>query len=292
MISALNYLNDTIVSNQLNISFFEYIGFPLLANNWPAIVSWTLAFQLILKASAFIQVPLINLIASTPEIKKESSQLSKRQVFNWGTHSLSLVHAVYVSYLVIVIALFPNDTHPLTGIDDRIVKMANCAVGYFIWDLLLCTVDLKYQGLGFLAHASVALNALLITYRPMCMIYVPAILSFEFSTIFLNLIWFTDKLGYSSSKFMLFNGLGLVFAFIFVRVIYGISSFYSLFGLISANYEFVGAYHYYTLSASMVILSSLNIFWLYKIIASFQRKFSKISTANVSNSNAEAKKLE
>ncbi|OLY78187.1 putative TLC domain-containing protein [Smittium mucronatum] len=106
------------------------------------------------------------------------------------------------------------------------------------------------------------------------MAYVPAILSFEFSTIFLNLIWFTDKLGHAGSTMMLVNATGLLLAFVFVRIIYGISSFYSLFVLISTNARAVGPYFLITLTISMFILSSLNIFWLYKIILSFYRKFS------------------
>ncbi|PVU92417.1 hypothetical protein BB561_003836 [Smittium simulii] len=117
---------------------------------------------------------------------------------------------------------------------------------------------------------------------PRIMYYVPVILMFEFSTIFLNNIWFCDKLGLAGSQLQIANSIGLLISFAVVRVFYGSYKFYELAVTIISNWNSFSNFLIYTIFPSIIILWSLNLFWFYKITRAFFKKFAELKSAKSS----------
>ncbi|KAI9275343.1 hypothetical protein BY458DRAFT_434500 [Sporodiniella umbellata] len=46
---------------------------------------------------------------------------------------------------------------------------------------------------------------------------------YELSTVFLNIHWFMDKLGYTGSKLQMVNGAMLLLSFFGVRIVFGVT---------------------------------------------------------------------
>ena len=64
---------------------------------------------------------------------------------------------------------------------------------YFLWDVLCCIWYVKTYGRGFLVHAFLGLLGLLSCYRPFMMYPTSRFLLFEFSTLFVDMHWFLEK---------------------------------------------------------------------------------------------------
>ncbi|KAM0517913.1 hypothetical protein ACHAQF_003875 [Verticillium nonalfalfae] len=95
------------------------------------------------------------------------------------------------------------------------------AAGYFLWDLVVTSLNMDVFGPGTLAHAVSALLVYSFGFRPFVNYYAPVFILWELSTPFLNIHWFFDKLGMTGTKPQLYNGLALLFTFFSCRLVYG-----------------------------------------------------------------------
>ena len=88
---------------------------------------------------------------------------SKRTRISWDIHVVALVQAVIISGVAIWVLWHDRGRWSMgwqervwgySGADGLIVALA---VGYFLWDIIVCTVYIRTFGVGMLAHAASAL---------------------------------------------------------------------------------------------------------------------------------------
>ncbi|PVU92415.1 hypothetical protein BB561_003834 [Smittium simulii] len=266
----MQFLLDTIkefhgltVNYSGNLLLFKQLNYPLLAYNWPTVIFWILFFQQLYQPSIYIRALLT----------KDKRDSSFRNKLKWSAHFCSQVHAVAVVFLCFKYYISGSSNNNVSDFDPQVITLTNFSLGYFIWDLITSVMDISQSGLAFVAHALVAINCLLFAYRPAIHSFVPAVLSSELSTVFLNNIWFCDKLGYSGSKFQALNGILLVLAFFSVRIVYGAFSFANLALQLLENLDFLGNYLVFSTLLCIIVLWPLNLLWMYKILSSFYSRF-------------------
>ncbi|PVV04878.1 hypothetical protein BB560_000620 [Smittium megazygosporum] len=245
--------------------FFNDIGLPLVPPNIKPILLWAVFFILTDKVSRIFQP----LLTRTP-----SKSLSHRAKVNWGSHVVSQIHACTLVYSVIVLMRSGSFVDPINDFTPEFFSLANFSTGFFIYDLYCCVTEFAIFGTLFFIHSIFALAGLSLVYRPMFSYFIMAGFTFEASTIFLNGVWFCDKLGYSNSIVQLFNGIGLVISFFGVRIVYGYIAFYRVLKLLFANSSTLPPFVFYSSVCIIFVSLSLNTFWFYKIIAAFSRRFS------------------
>lgn len=95
------------------------------------------------------------------------------------------------------------------------------AAGYFLYDLIICTVYIKIFGVGMLFHAISALWVFSFGFRPFLTFYGPNFLLYELSSPFLNIHWFLDKVDMTGSTAQWYNGMALLFVFFSCRLVWG-----------------------------------------------------------------------
>ncbi|KAK5731455.1 hypothetical protein LTR17_011343 [Elasticomyces elasticus] len=109
------------------------------------------------------------------------------------------------------------------------------ALGYFLWDLVMCSVHVDIFGWGMLAHAVAAVSVFSLGYRPFSYFYCPIFLLYELSSPFLNIHWFCDKLDLTGSSLQAINGALLTTTFFLARICWGnYSSFNTFYDLWTA----------------------------------------------------------
>ncbi|KAL2684923.1 hypothetical protein Neosp_006016 [[Neocosmospora] mangrovei] len=167
------------------------------------------------------------------------------------------------------------------------------AAGYFLWDLIVTSLNLDVFGLGTLAHAIAALLVYSLGFRPFLNYYACVFILWELSTPFLNVHWFMDKVGMTGTKAQLYNGLMLLFTFFTCRLVYGTYMSVSVFKDVWAginthpNVEtlttpvmafahedstvpvWLGAAYL----ASNITLNSLNFYWFFMMIRAVRKRF-------------------
>ncbi|OMH85623.1 putative TLC domain-containing protein [Zancudomyces culisetae] len=244
--------------------FFEATGYPLLATNWPTILFWTLFFHFV-SNSSLILLAIIK--------RQKIEKIDKKLQMSWRSHVTSQVHAL-VAVAFSLTALYQNNLADdrVHGFDKLILSATNFSLGYFLWDLHLCIIDFSGQGPQFLAHAVLGALNLVPPYVPNVMYYVPVFLFFEASTIFLNMVWFCDKVGLSGSTFQLVNGVLLAIVFFFVRLVFGTLKMIQFYKDVAIDAENVGIMLYILAHLSITVFWSLNVFWFYKIVQSIIKK--------------------
>lgn len=152
--------------------------------------------------------------------------------------------------------------------------VGSCAVGYFIWDVYVCTRYFKSFGVGFLLHGLAALYVFSCTLKPFCMPWIAGFLLFEASTPFVNINWFASRLpaGVISEKVVLINGVLLLISFFVVRILWG---FYAV-GLVAIDmYRSRHVAHPFFSIMTLVLnftLDVLNVFWFYKMVMIAKKK--------------------
>ena len=91
----------------------------------------------------------------------------RRTRINWDIHIVAFVQAIIISAVAGWVLWHDRERWGMdwqervwgyTGADGLIVAMA---VGYFTWDLVVCTIHFKIFGPGMLAHAMSALSVYL-----------------------------------------------------------------------------------------------------------------------------------
>lgn len=122
--------------------------------------------------------------------------------------------------------------------------------GYFLWDLIICAMFLDVFGFGMLFHAFISLVSA-IAGSIWCPQHVVALLCFEISTVFLDLV----KLNaFPKFKFCLMLLFGITF--VSIRTVWG--TYYVVYHIFPEGVALV--------NALSIVMMSLNYFWTYRIL--------------------------
>ncbi|KAM0563799.1 hypothetical protein ACHAPJ_000005 [Fusarium lateritium] len=227
------------------------------------------------------------------------SKLSRKRRLNWDAHVVSMVQSCLINGLAIWVMFADTELSNMDW-EERIWGYTGgagfiqaLAAGYFLWDLVVTSLNLDVFGLGTLAHAVAALLVYSLGFRPFLNHYACVFILWELSTPFLNVHWFMDKLNMTGSRAQLYNGIMLLFTFFSCRLVYGTYSSYRVYSdvwaAINANPDmktlmaptmtfahpdstvpmWIGAAYL----ASNVTLNSLNFYWFFMMIRAVRKRF-------------------
>jgi len=90
-------------------------------------------------------------------------RLPRKKRLNWDAHVVALVQSLLISFLALWVMVFDEERQAMDG-DERIWgytgasgMIQGLAAGYFLWDLIVTSLNFDVFGAGTLAHAVSAL---------------------------------------------------------------------------------------------------------------------------------------
>jgi hypothetical protein len=138
--------------------------------------------------------------------KKKKLKDDEHARAKWGHMAASFLHAVIVCFWSLSLWYDNELAHTIKdrvfGYSREFGTMFSFSVGYFLWDVLCCGWHIRQYGKGFFVHALLGLGGILSCYRPFMMYPTSRFLLFEFSTIFVDMHWFLEKV---PSLFLVIN---------------------------------------------------------------------------------------
>ncbi|KAI0039898.1 DUF887-domain-containing protein [Auriscalpium vulgare] len=208
--------------------------------------------------------------------------LSRRSRGAWGSHTVSMAHAL----VILPLALAQMDSAALEhervfGWDDSAGALFAISSGYFLYDTLASLV--YYEGLGFVLHGVSCLCIYALAFRPFLAYFGARFLLWELSTVFLNIHWFIDKTGRTGTRLQLVNGVFLLGSFALSRLVYGTFMSYQFYVAIYAVRARIPPAMFYGVQVGNVLLQGLNWFWFTKMISALRRRFSEPAPAKARN---------
>ncbi|KAK4543203.1 hypothetical protein LTR36_005753 [Oleoguttula mirabilis] len=179
------------------------------------------------------------------------TKLPTRTKINWDVHVVSFVQSCIICCLSVYIILYDEERRSwresgryeerIWGYSGITGLCQSFALGYFLWDLWMCSWHVDIFGWGMLAHAVSATTVFSLGYRPFVYFYCPVFLLYELSSPFLNIHWFCDKLGLTGSVYQAVNGAFLTSTFFFCRICWGtyssVRTFYDFYTAIAAGHS-------------------------------------------------------
>ncbi|KAI0807957.1 DUF887-domain-containing protein [Fomes fomentarius] len=241
------------------------LGLPHLTDNFPTLFYAFLAFTALhLYISPFLSARIFPI--SYGKLR------SPRAVNQWNIQVVSLLHVFIV--LPLAVSCFWSDTlkvDKLWGWDDRVGTTVAVACGYFLWDSLDALIN--FDDLGFLIHGVSCLTLYMMAFRPFLGYYAPRFLTWETSTIFLNIHRFLDKTGYTGSRAQWINGVILLSTFFSVRIVYG---WYLTVDFLRSLYDAradLSIVYLLAFGLGNLTLNTLNAIWFYKMIFAVRKRF-------------------
>ncbi|KAI9696060.1 MAG: hypothetical protein M1836_005891 [Candelina mexicana] len=154
-------------------------------------------------------------------------KLNRRTKINWDVHVVSLVQSCLINTLALWVLWVDEERTEMNwrgrvwGYTGAGGMIQGFAAGYFLWDLMVSSMNVGVFGWGLLAHAVSALVVFSLGFRPFVNFYGPTFILYELSSPFLNFHWFFDKLHMTGSRAQLYNGLVLLFTFFGCRLVWG-----------------------------------------------------------------------
>lgn len=236
-----------------------YLGYKVMPRHIHEILLAALIYHAIFLASSKLG----------PRLCRDYSALPERTRINFDIHVVSMVQCTLILALALPLFRDRNLTDHVYGYTPYSGFVSAMAVGYFLWDSLVCIWYVRYFGIGFAVHGVVAGFVFLQGMRPMILHYCPHFLLFELSTPFLNINWFATHLPSSPVPFALrlANGLCLMATFFLVRIVWGFYMapfvFRDLF--MRFNNRTHPQWVAVTIVLSNLVLNSLNVYWFYKM---------------------------
>ncbi|RSL70519.1 hypothetical protein CEP54_001663 [Fusarium duplospermum] len=246
------------------------------------------------------------------------SKLPRKRRLNWDAHVVSMVQSCLINGLAIWVMFTDNEIKNMTW-EERIWGYTGAAgfiqalaAGYFLWDLVVTSLNLDVFGLGTLAHAIAALLVYSLGFRPFLNYYACVFILWELSTPFLNVHWFMDKVGMTGTRAQLYNGLMLLFTFFSARLVYGTYMSFSVFQDVWAGintHPNVEALATQTMTfahedstvpvwlgaaylASNITLNSLNFYWFFMMIRAVRKRFEPSSDSQDKTPDAPVTEVE
>ncbi|KAI9021234.1 DUF887 family protein [Hyaloraphidium curvatum] len=212
-------------------------------------------------------------------LSKAYRTLERAKKIDFGTRVVSTCFSTYAVAASLMTVGDPRlGSDKLFGYSYEAGQVMGVALGYFLWDLFICTQHFRLFGPGFLVHAICCINIYLWIMRPFLMYFGVKVLLRVDQTPFVNNHWFMDKLGYTGSSLQLANGLLLIGAFFGIRIVYGsITSTKFFYEMISRRDE-LPPYLPYIYGIGNLTLNFLNLFWFSKMIRSVHSRFHSSET--------------
>ncbi|KAI7213474.1 DUF887-domain-containing protein [Hortaea werneckii] len=245
--------------------------------------------------------------------------LNQRTRINWDVHVVSFFQSIIICSISLYIMFNDDERRSWGGPDnwqERIWGYSGLsgmcqsfALGYFLWDFMMCAVYVRIFGWGMLAHAISATSVFMLGYRPFVYYYCPVFLLYELSSPFLNIHWFCDKLDLTGSIYQAVNGAFLTSTFFCCRIIWGLYNSYNVFfdmytalqhghgqrssGILGEMQELESKVHVSLFErgglwygeqylplwlaavylASNLVLNLLNLYWFSKMIQTIRKRF-------------------
>jgi hypothetical protein len=218
-----------------------------------------------------------------------ASRLSPRYVAlpadkqrDWDIRVAAFIHASLASVLALRIQSLPElERDRVFASSPRAAEVLVISSGYFVWDLVVCSLWVNQFGASFLLHGALSCYIYMTAIFPFLQHYAVVFLLYELSTPFIHVHWFLDKLGRSGSALQLLNGVVGVAIFFIVRIVLGLYwSYHFWVDTVSAWIypparlrSDTHAMHTFYLQALIILASNialnlLNIFWFYKMVRS------------------------
>ncbi|KAM0271607.1 hypothetical protein ACHAQH_009055 [Verticillium albo-atrum] len=178
----------------------------------------------------------ISPLLSTLLVGDQYRSLPRKRRVNWDAHVVSFFQSTLINVLALWIMFADKERREMDwqariwGYTGAVGMIQALAAGYFLWDLVVTSLNMDVFGPGTLAHAISALLVYSFGFRPFVNYYAPVFILWELSTPFLNIHWFFDKLGMTGTKPQLYNGLALLFTFFSCRLVYGTYQSVMVFG--------------------------------------------------------------
>lgn len=226
-----------------------------------------LAFLMFTAASWFSYYLLApKLVRYSRRKKVKDDELAR---VKWGHMLVSFLHAIIVSVWSLCLwydnSLAGSVETRVLGYSKPFGQMFSFSVGYFMWDVLCCLWHIKFYGRGFLIHGILGLVGLSACYRPFMMYPTSRFLLFEVSTIFIDMHWFLEKLGYGGSTIIMVNDAAALIAYMFVRLVFG--SYLTLKFLRDLHTMWSHVPLFFSLISLLgnVTTHTLNFYWFYKL---------------------------
>lgn len=97
-------------------------------------------------------------------VPKQYSQLSRKKRLNWDAHVVSMVQSVFINGLALYLKWVDEERSNMDregriwGYSGAPAFLQSMVVGYFVWDLIVTSLNLDVFGIGTLAHAISALT--------------------------------------------------------------------------------------------------------------------------------------
>lgn len=245
----------------------DRLGYSILATHASEVVFATVFYQAIFILSGVI----------SPLVLPSYKTLTPKTRVNFDIHVVSHIQAILIVALSAPLfgdkVLAADRVYSYTPYAGFITAMA---LGYFAWDIFICTKYIGMFGMGFLIHGVSAFFVFLQSTRPLLMFYSPHFLLFELSTPFLNVNWFASHLPDGTIPFWVqkINGIFLLSTFFSVRIVWG---FFQAYRVGYDVFVLTFADRSYPLWAAIGVLSSnlaldfLNVFWFYKMVCLAKR---------------------
>lgn len=174
----------------------------------------------------------------------------RRTKLNWDVHVVSLVQSVVICAAALWVMFADGERKSMTA-GERVYGYSGAcgliqamATGYFLYDLIVSTVNIEIFGIGLWFHAVSALWVFSLGFRPFVNFYSPVFILYELSSPFLNFHWFFDKVNMTGSKPQWYNGMLLLSVFFGCRLVWGtwqsVLVFKDIFGAYSQSYSSPG----------------------------------------------------
>lgn len=221
----------------------------------------------------FVLYPVVAPAVNRMIFGQHYTRAAPRTRANFDIHTVSTVQAVLCVGMIWPLLRLPAAL-PVFGFYDEYASLvAATMVGYFVWDVYLCTRYLAVFGPGFLGHALGSLAVLLSALTPAFQPWLGKFLIFEASTPLVNVNWFITQLARGSTSAVVprwlpvVNGLLLLVTFFCVRIVWGVMA------LIAMDYyvwrqwgpetpKLVGL----LVPAINFFMTLLNFYWFYKMV--------------------------
>ncbi|EFC48614.1 predicted protein [Naegleria gruberi] len=229
---------------------------------------------------------------------KKYSTTFKKKIFGdekarreWNSRIVSNVHAIISSlfslYCIVFVFLPAPYERILSISNNSCICLIGYGIGYFLYDLFIVTRNYpQLGGMETLLHHSISILALLgSSIWENGIVLVVVMMFTEISTPFVNQRYFFSKCNMKDSKIYTYNGIMMWLTFGIVRIYFC----YYIPHFVWEDSETFCSFPIgwiILISLMMTLMSSLNIFWFYKItVGIVQVVFAKQPTSAPSTSS-------
>lgn len=162
-----------------------------------------------------------------PEAVREYVKHTKETDPNFRRLSIAngtaFIHAFLVSPICIICGIQLMAEDPWEGESNVIEVLAILILGYFVWDVLICVLDVTKYGVTFLLHGLLSLIGLYVqvaSARCRMLGFVAMFAASEISTPFLHCRWYCIKAKQTDTAYFRWANFLFLLSFFLMRIMY------------------------------------------------------------------------